>query len=388
MAFDLRTVYAMTALACVIMGAVQLAAYSTGRFGRWLAWWSANNILLGLASCLIVLREIAPDFLSISVGNTMTIVGSALLPIAVREFAGRKTSLWIVLLITVLPSLPYFLIFTEPSQSMPRIVFSSAVCALFDMAVAWEARRMAREEKLYSAELASGLFALTATLYAARAVMGWWGSLGGGPLFHNGDQLHAALGLVAMLLLTLRCMVIMMMATERTQLQLENAAYHDPLTGVLNRAGMSQAFNVLTRRPLAVLVIDIDNFKQLNDSCGHAMGDDVLKAFATAAHSAVQPGDLIARHGGDEFVVVLPDRTLNDAAGLAQDIRSAFSAATDGMAQACCVRPTLSIGVATGQTDEADTLHAILHKADQALYRRKREGRDGVDVFSEGLQAA
>lgn len=388
MAFDLRTVYAMTALACVIMGMVQLAAFATGRFGRWLAWWSANNILLGLASCLIVLREIAPDFLSISVGNTLTIVGSAFLVVAIREFAGRRTSPWAVFLIAGLPSLPYFLILTEPSQSMPRIVFLSAVCALFDMAVAWEARRMAREEKLYSAELASGLFALTATIYGARAVMGWWGSLGGGPLFHNGDQLHAALGLVAMLLLTLRCMVIMMMATERTQVQLENAAYHDPLTGVLNRAGMSRAFAALSRQPLAVLLIDVDNFKQLNDSCGHAMGDDVLKAFASAAHDTIQPGDLVARHGGDEFVVVLPDRTLHDAAMLAQNIRSAFSVAMAGMAQACCVRPTLSIGVATGQMDEPETLHAILHKADQALYRRKREGRDGVDVFSEELQAA
>lgn len=146
MAFDLRTVYAMTALACVIMGAVQLAAFSTGRFGRWLAWWSANNMLLGLASCLIVMREIAPDFLSISVGNTMTIVGSALLPVAIREFAGRRTSPWVVLLMAGLPSIPYILLFTEPSQSMPRIVFASAVCALFDMMVAWEARRMAREE--------------------------------------------------------------------------------------------------------------------------------------------------------------------------------------------------------------------------------------------------
>jgi diguanylate cyclase (GGDEF)-like protein len=388
MAFDLRTVYAMTALACVIMGMVQLAAFSTGRFGRWLAWWSANNILLGLASCLIVLREIAPDFLSISVGNTMTIVGSALLPIAIREFAGRRTSPWIVLLITVVPSLPYFLIFTDPSHSMPRIVFASAVCALFDMAVAWEARRLAREEKLYSAEFASGLFALTATIYGARAVMGWWGTLGDGPLFHNGDHMHAALGLVAMLLLTLRCMVIMMMATERTQLQLENAAYHDPLTGVLNRAGMNRAFSALSRRPLSVLLIDVDNFKQLNDSCGHAMGDDVLKAFASATHGSIQLGDLVGRHGGDEFVVVLPDRTLQEAEDLAHDIRSAFAIATTGMAQDCCVRPTLSIGVATGQMDEPETLHAILHKADQALYRRKREGRDGVDVFTEGLQAA
>ncbi|TCR06354.1 diguanylate cyclase (GGDEF)-like protein [Neorhizobium sp. JUb45] len=388
MAFDLRTIYAMTALACVVLGCVQGAAFFTGRFGRWLAWWSVNNILLGLASCLIVLREIAPDFLSISVGNTMTIVGCALLPVAIREFAGRKTSPWIVLLMAGLPSLPYFTVFTDPAHSMPRIVFSSAVCALFDMAVAWEARRLAREEKLYSAELASGLFALTATLYGARAMMGWWGSLGDGPLFHNGDQTHAALGLVAMLLLTLRCMVIMMMATERTQLQLQSAAYHDALTGVLNRAGMSRAFGELPRQPLGVLLIDIDNFKQLNDSCGHAVGDDVLKAFAFAAHAVTRPGDLVARHGGDEFVVVLPGLSQEEAAALAQNMRKAFSTTTAGLATECSTRPTLSIGVATGQTTEPETLEAILHKADQALYRRKRDGRDGVDVFVGELQAA
>lgn len=392
MTFDLRTIYAMTALACVILGGVQCAAFFTGRFGRWLAWWSVNNILLGLASLLIVLRGIAPDFISVEVGNTLTIVGSALLPLAIREFAGRKTALWVVLLMAGLPSLPYFLIITDPSQSMPRIVFSSAVCALYDMIVAWETRRLAREEKLYSAELASGLFALTATLYAARALMGWWGSLGGGPLFQNGDQMHAALGLVTMLLLTLRCMVIMMMATERTQLQLENAAYHDPLTGVLNRAGLSRAFFSPTGssagRPLAALLIDVDHFKQLNDSCGHAMGDEVLRIFAAAAHRTVRGDDLIGRHGGDEFVVVLRDTSLERAVTVAEGIRYAFADSMAALACDCSVNPTLSIGVAGSQPDAGETLEAILHRADQALYRRKRHGRDGVDVFSEALQAA
>ena len=391
MTFDLRTIYAMTALACVILGVIQGTAFITGRFGRWLAWWSINNILLGLASGLIILRGIAPDILTVQIANGLTIVGCALLPVAIREFSGRIMNPWLVAVLMAGPSLPFLFILTDPAQSVPRIVFASAICALFDLFIAWETRRLAQEEKLYSASLASGLFALTATLYGARAVMGLLGGFGAGPLFQGGDQLHASLGLVAMLLLTLRCMVIMMMATERTQIQLENAAYHDPLTGVLNRAGVSRAFPKLGEGQLALLLIDIDHFKQLNDSCGHAVGDAVLQAFAGAASRSIGPRDLIARHGGDEFVVVLTERSAEQAATVAHHIRREFAAATARLTDTYGVQPTLSIGIALGKAASSDSpafLEAMLHKADQALYGRKRNGRDGVDIFVEEARAA
>ncbi|TDK39453.1 GGDEF domain-containing protein [Rhizobium deserti] len=391
MAFDLRTIYAMTAVACLILGVIQGAAFTTGRFGRWLAWWSVNNCLLGVASCLIVLRGIAPDLLTVQIANGLTLVGCALLPVAIRDFSGRIMKPWAIGLVATVPALPFLFVLTDPGQAVARIVLASALCALFDMFVAWETRRLAQEEKLYSASLASGLFALTATLYGARSLMGLWGSLGPGPLFQGGDQLHASLGLVAMLLLTLRCMVIMMMATERTKVQLENAAHHDPLTGLLNRTGVARAFDRAAEKPLALLLVDLDHFKQLNDSCGHAMGDKVLQAFADAARRAVGPGELIARHGGDEFLVVLSERTAEEAAHIADQIRQEFAAAMMQLEDIHCARPTLSIGVALGQAARGDRpqfLDAMLHKADQALYRRKRDGRDGVDVFVEAAKAA
>jgi len=129
---------------------------------------------------------------------------------------------------------------------------------------------------------------------------------------------------------------------------------------------------------VSLVVIDLDHFKAINDTHGHAMGDDVLRLFAAAASGALRTGDTLARYGGDEFVVLLPHTVGGEACAIAERIRVAF-ANSAGSLGALAVQPTRSIGIAAGSLTD-DTLDTILQHADEALYRSKREGRNRVRI--------
>ena len=165
---------------------------------------------------------------------------------------------------------------------------------------------------------------------------------------------------------------------RRTQSQLRLLATHDPLTTVLNaRAFASQLAQELGRnrrygRPLALIYLDLDDFKKVNDAHGHATGDAVLRLVADAMRSAVRQADVVGRLGGDEFGVLMPetDGTLAHAVAtrLAGGIRTVFRGTPS---------VTASIGVVAVSGTEAGS-DELLRKADQAMYEAKRTGKDRV----------
>lgn len=165
---------------------------------------------------------------------------------------------------------------------------------------------------------------------------------------------------------------------RRTQAQLQLLATHDPLTTVLNaRAFASHVAQELGRnrrygRPLALIYLDLDDFKKVNDAHGHATGDAVLRLVADAMRSAVRQADVVGRLGGDEFGVLMPetDGTLAHAVAtrLAAGIRTVFRGTPS---------VTASIGVVAVSGTEAGS-DELLRKADQAMYEAKRAGKDRV----------
>lgn len=164
---------------------------------------------------------------------------------------------------------------------------------------------------------------------------------------------------------------------------LEITAVTDPLTGVLNRRGLEQRLRRLSDqinrypRPLTIAALDLDHFKRVNDEAGHAAGDAVLAQFAQRLSNAIRPTDFLARVGGEEFLLILPETRLDEALPLAERLRLEITEApmsTDAGPR----QITTSIGLASIRGDPPLDLQALIRRADQALYTAKQAGRNRV----------
>jgi two-component system cell cycle response regulator len=174
---------------------------------------------------------------------------------------------------------------------------------------------------------------------------------------------------------------------ERLIARLADAARTDPLTGLLNRRGFQELMEVETERalrssrPLAIVVGDLDHFKHLNDRFGHGAGDLALRRFGEIATSASRRIDAVARIGGEEFALLLPDTEQHAAYLLAERLRRAVKEpSADGDL------PTVSFGVVSFPTHAADA-EALMHAADQALYAAKAMGRDRSVIYNPEVLA-
>ncbi len=173
---------------------------------------------------------------------------------------------------------------------------------------------------------------------------------------------------------------VILMATERLRVELERQAAHDPLTGALTRRAMTDACErELERfrrqgRVMSMLMIDIDHFKLVNDTYGHMVGDRVLVDFVARMRQLLRRPDQLGRFGGEEFVVLLPETSLEEARSVAERIRAAAQAAAPGLPGY-----TASVGVTVSRVEDA-VVDVILKRADAALYQAKAHGRNRVEV--------
>lgn len=182
-------------------------------------------------------------------------------------------------------------------------------------------------------------------------------------------------------------------ALEQKTRELERAARTDPLTGIGNRRVFDERLRAEVARsirhgcPLSLLMFDIDHFKAVNDRYGHPVGDGLLSLFGRILHDEVRASDLPCRYGGEEFVILAPETTSEQARVLAQRVRLAFRE------MSITVEPgtvhTVSVGIAGSDRLDA-ALHgkALVEAADVALYRAKDLGRDRVEVSGQPTAAA
>ncbi len=182
--------------------------------------------------------------------------------------------------------------------------------------------------------------------------------------------------------------------TELTAIRqkLEQLALHDALTGLANRHKFLERFELelarrgRTGRGVAVFMVDVDHFKRVNDTWGHLAGDACLKAIAATLESGVRRTDLVARFGGEEFVVLLTDLDRGDVRVVAEKLRRRIEATPIvALASEPPLRITASVGaVALGASEECG-LSALLDRADQAVYAAKAAGRNCVRVYPEDV---
>ncbi|MBF9177958.1 diguanylate cyclase DgcM, partial [Escherichia coli] len=174
------------------------------------------------------------------------------------------------------------------------------------------------------------------------------------------------------------CIVHDITEQKRLEEQLEHAAHHDAMTGLLNRRQFyhitepGQMQHLAIAQDYSLLLIDTDRFKHINDLYGHSKGDEVLCALARTLESCARKGDLVFRWGGEEFVLLLPRTPLDTALSLAETIRvSVAKVSISGLP-----RFTVSIGVAHHEGNES--IDELFKRVDDALYRAKNDGRNRV----------
>lgn len=175
---------------------------------------------------------------------------------------------------------------------------------------------------------------------------------------------------------------------QEERLRAEQLAQLDPLTGLNNRRAFYDKTNALWSQavrhahPTSVMLFDIDRFKQINDAHGHAHGDDVLKAVARMLRDSIREEDILARWGGEEFIVFLPETGRDEGMALAERLRAA-TADLRVPGEAGDTRVTASIGIAQAESEHF-TLDALIASADECLYQAKQQGRNRVAGCAAG----
>ena len=374
------------ALVLLLLG-VQVALRTVpGLRGVRLLGWA---MLFGLASVLLLgLRGHVPAWASILLANELLFVASLLIYCSVASMLGvpkRMLRPGIGICVTGAVAMSWF---TWPHPALtPRILISSGICSLFAAATSWILFRhtdvlpdlIAPGKAMRSLPRAlGGLQAALVLLDISRCAL----TLLYTPAsFVHLDLVQAAFTYLNMLLYAATTGGLIWLALCLQRMDLQVMANTDGLTGLLNRRAFEDILIRQMKRQeiaggvLSVMMLDIDRFKQVNDSLGHHAGDEVIRRVAAVLHESTRPEDALARYGGEEFVILLRERSLQQTADIAERLRTHIEK-TDVLPGGVGV--TVSIGVA--ERRQADTAVELLMRCDQALYESKRRGRNVVTV--------
>ena len=271
----------------------------------------------------------------------------------------------------------------------------ACVVALFAATMAWILLRPRRFSTRFAAGLRSAsalqlIIGVNDALFALAVAWSAWSGMQGDTAFGRGD-LDAFAYLLGYLLMIVNGFGFLLLCKQKDDAEMARLATTDFLTGLpnrhafLERAEQARLAAQRQRRPLALMMIDIDHFKQLNDRWGHASGDEALMVFARTARAVLREHETIGRLGGEEFAMIMPGADLDGAVQAAQRLRLAVRNATV-ITSGPSYTMTVSIGVVL--LDPNEDLSAALARADHALYAAKHDGRDRVEVGHPELRRA
>ncbi len=385
---DIRTLAVVLILVSMVLGITLLLIWRTRKTYPGFGLWAAGNGVYALGFLLIALRGMVPDLLSIVLANILLLCAVALFLEGVRCFVkgacGRCTVNASLIAVAAL----LFVYYTVVDDSISaRIIVFSMFSALFFGLGAWELIRKAPLDLRLSYWFTGISFATYGLVLVARTCFEIFGHPSR-DLFAP-DLFQTLTFLVPVLLGIAGTFGFMMLNSERLEGELKEAqaglqhlATTDYLTGIANhRQFFESGEQEIQRarrygRSLAVLMLDLDHFKQVNDTYGHAVGDGVLAAIAAAFRNLLRDIDIYGRLGGEEFAILLPETDMVGGRATAERLRSAI-ADTEINAGGATLHVTVSIGVALLSANDAG-LEAVLKRADDAMYEAKRNGRNRV----------
>jgi len=382
---DVRTLAFVSSVGGVLLAATMLGIYQAGMRERCLLDWFASGLATGGGFLIGHLFQTVgiplPAWIVVSIANALVALGHGLLLIGVQRYLGRRCWTGLVLLVTLV-MLVSPAIFDGLRESLRlRVLFHSAWYAIVLSLAAgllWSAKRRGME----------AYHALAATVFALYALWLWmrWGyALWSDALTTSfvQDSFQAFNFLSAMLFGFFIAVALALMMFRRKELELQVQAESDPLTGIRNRLSMDAVVADATeharqtKSPLGVLLLDLDDFKEINDCYGHPIGDQALREIAKVIRAELRGDDVAFRFGGEEFLVLLPGTGADDLVRVAERLRSRI-ARRKIQTERGVLQLTASIGITLFKYRDEDWEQCI-KRVDNSMYRAKGAGKNRIE---------
>jgi len=383
MAAHVPTMLAMI-IASSLMMAASMAVVGWGRRRDGLGRWAAALLVNAIGHLLIMLRGLIPDVLSIVVGNLMLSSVFVGLIAAVYQFQGRPVR-WPLLLAPPALVLVFVSVFIDNFPARVSFVgLAIGLQAVWALLAALSQRNVTVGRGQWL--LVAGL-ALEALVLGGRAVVALSTHSDATNILQS-SALQTLTFLATFSVVLVSSVGFVFMSRDRADENNRVLAALDPLTGVANRRSLIAALDrdvaraQRMREPMALMMVDIDHFKDVNDQYGHPAGDRVLCSVVNVLRQRVRAQDLVGRYGGEEFMVLLPDTGLVGAEQLARELCKAVEESrcpADGV-PGPGIAVTVSIGVFGGRLESGDSWDMLIAAADRALYQAKNNGRNRVEV--------
>jgi diguanylate cyclase (GGDEF)-like protein len=378
----LWTAYVINFLALGLVWAYVTRSYPKFEAARF---WTGSALTAAAGVALAMLRMFVDSLLPLLAAATILIFAACLAAMGVKRFYDRPVSWRGTALITGLSfaGLTFFLVGYD-STAMRVLIYSLGQCLPFALTLRLLLSRQ-HGRSSPGARLAATVATLIIAIYVVRLAANLL-PVGAGFSFAQFSPLQSALVLALMFLSMVWNFGCLLMAMDRLRNEVADLALLDDLTGVGNRRHLLQRLTEECARsersgePFALLVIDLDGFKAVNDTHGHAAGDACLQHFTLMAQTRLRPSDMLARTGGDEFCILLPASTLREGAMIARRILDVCRED----AEACVgadIPIALSIGVAQWTREFGTFPDRLMAAADHALYAAKKDGKNCHAVY-------
>ncbi|MDI1262131.1 MAG: GGDEF domain-containing protein, partial [bacterium] len=379
----LWTVFVINFLALGLIWAYVMRCYPSFDAARF---WTGSSFLAAMGAAMATLRVVLPDtMLPLLLAGTALVFAICLAAMGIRQFFNQPVSWLHTAGITgfAFAGLAFF-IFVHDSVPARMAVFT--IAQALPMAMSLKLLLSPNEgRKNPGARLAGIVMICIVTIFTVR-LLGTLTNTAGGFSYVHFTPVQSVVILVLVFLSMALNFGFLLMAMDRLRNEVADLALLDDLTGVGNRRHLVQRLTEECARSersgeaFALLVIDLDGFKSINDTYGHAAGDACLQHFTLMAQTRLRPGDLLARTGGDEFCIVLPSSTLREGAMIARRVLDVCRAD----AEQCVGKDipiSVSIGVAQWTRQMAAFPDRLIAAADHALYDAKKAGRNGFATY-------
>ena len=372
---DPRSLIAMAGLMAALMAVV---LYFMRRYYppsiQGIGYWASAPLMWLVATVMFSGRGVFPDLFSMVVANTLLLVGTTAFYIGCRRFLGHGGGWRLWGSVAALSALLFaWLTYGYSSYPLRLGSFTALMICIYAANLRFLLRHGGKRFPVRLVEVVLVLHIAVLAVRLSTTLVGRAGNDLMEPSLYQ--TLYIGAYVLTVLMLSIGAVL---MATDRLTTELNHLATHDALTHTLNRRALLERFeeelarSQRTGKGPALMMLDLDHFKAVNDTRGHQHGDAVLVHFVQRAQAVLRRPARLGRYGGEEFVVLLPETGAQDAQAVAQRIHAA---AASGHTLDC----QLSIGLTTWQGSH-DTQSAMLARADKALYQAKAQGRNQTCV--------